>query len=67
MEDKVVKVFELAVACDSQGLYIDSTSPTDRKVAARVLKQYAVDDNKYLALQEFYATMDKALTKLMAK
>ena len=68
MEDRETKVFELAVCCDSTGLYLDYSSPKKhRDIAAKILSQYGIDNNKYLTLHDFYDTMDKALTKLMSK
>lgn len=65
MEDKEVQVFALAIACDSRGLYIDSSSPNDRITASRVMNQYGIHINTYDKIQKFYKTMDKALEKLM--
>lgn len=66
MEEIESKVFNLAVVCDTKGLYIDYSRPKKhRELVAKILKQYDIDDNKYLALHDFYDTMDKELTKLM--
>ncbi len=68
IEQIETKVFELSLICEGSKLYVDYCSPkTHRDIAAKILRQYDIDNNKYLALHDFYDTMDKALTKLMSK
>lgn len=65
MEDREVKVFELAVVVDGKGLYIDSSSPSDRALASRIMNQFDIPVVTYDKVQKFYKTMDKALEKLL--